>query len=108
MNTTRLTKPSLYLRGLAVLIMATVSIGPLTADPDAEREALANLITEIELLLPLVDEAQRHANENDRVRFRYDWLRQDVTRIRQGIQEHVDGPRMEPRSVPPLRGNYSR
>ena len=76
------------------------------ADPDAEREALARLIHEIGALAPLIETAESQASPDARIRFRYDWLRQDLERIRAGIQEHIDAPRAEPRSFPPLRGDY--
>lgn len=77
-----------------------------SADPDAEREALARLIHEIEALAPLIETAESQASPDTRIRFRYDWLRQDLERIRAGIQEHIDAPRTEPRTFPPLRGDY--
>ena len=76
------------------------------ADPDAEREALARLTHEIQALEPLTATAESQANPDARIRFRYDWLRQDLERIRAGIQEHIDAPRTEPRTFPPLRGDY--
>jgi len=76
------------------------------ADPDAEREALARLVHEIEALEPLIATAESQASPDARIRFRYDWLRQDLERIRTGIQEHIDAPRTEPRTFPPLRGDY--
>ncbi|MDZ7753221.1 MAG: RAQPRD family integrative conjugative element protein [Gammaproteobacteria bacterium] len=76
------------------------------ADPDAEREALARLIYEIEALEPLVATAASQSSPDVRIRFRYDWLRQDFERIRRGVQEHIDAPRNEPRTFPPLRGDY--
>ena len=80
--------------------------GTAVADPDAEREALARLIHEIEALEPVIATAESQATPDARIRFRYDWLRQDLKRIRAGIQEHIDAPRSEPRKVPPLRGDY--
>ena len=41
-----------------------------------------------------------------RVRFRYDWLRQDPERIRTGIRDHIEASRNAPRNVAPLRGDY--
>jgi len=76
------------------------------ADPDAEREALARLIHEIEALEPVIAAAESQATPDARIRFRYDWLRQDLERIRAGVQEHIDAPRNEPRKVSPLRGDY--
>ena len=57
---------------------------------------------------PLIEDAESQANPDGRIRFRYDWLRQDLVRIRAGIQEHIDAPRTEPRTFPPLRGDYRR
>ncbi len=78
------------------------------ANADAEREALARIIHELELLQPLLAEAKAAADPDARIHFRYDWLRQDLERVRQGIREHIDAPRAEPRSVAPLRGDYRR
>ena len=79
-----------------------------SADADAERAALSRIIHEIQSLEPLIVEAASQANPDARIRFQYDWLRQDLYRIRLGIQEHFDAPRSEPRSFPPLRGDYRR
>ena len=75
---------------------------------DGERAALSLIIHELQSLEPLIAEAASQANPDARIRFQYDWLRQDLTRIRLGIQEHIDVPRSEPRSFPPLRGDYRR
>lgn len=79
-----------------------------TADADGEREALARLAHEIEALAPLVTKAETQADPDARIRFRYEWLRQDLERMRTGIQAHIDAPRAEPRKVEPLRGDYRR
>ncbi|MBK1674803.1 conjugal transfer protein [Ectothiorhodospira shaposhnikovii] len=75
---------------------------------DAERAHLARLAAELAALAPLIDEAEHHANPDARIRFQYDWLRQDLERVQQGIREHLQAPRAEPRQVPPLRGDYRR
>ena len=90
----------------AVILFGCLSTSPAFADPGAERESLARLIHEIESLSPLIATAQSQASPDARIRFRYDWLRQDLGRIRRGIQDHIDAPRSEPRTVPPLRGDY--
>jgi RAQPRD family integrative conjugative element protein len=90
-----------------ILVMGLVfGLSPAMAHPDAEREALARLIHEIEALEPVIATAESQASPDARIRFRYDWLRQDLERVRTGIQEHIDAPRNEPRTVPPLRGDY--
>lgn len=94
------------------LILAALVLGlqsPLTfADADAERETLARIIHELELLQPLLAEAETAADPDVRIRFHYEWLRKDLARVHAGIQEHIDAPRSEPRVVPPLRGDYRR
>lgn len=88
------------------LVLANLFGSSAHADDDAEREALAHLVHEIEVLQTLIDRAEQAADDDARVHFRYDWLRQDLERVRSGIQEHIDAPRNEPRAVKPLRGDY--
>ncbi len=78
------------------------------ADADGEREMLARIAHEIEAIRPLIGEAESQANPDARIRFQYDWLLQDLDRIRLGLQDHIDAPRSEPRTFPPLRGDYRR
>lgn len=78
------------------------------ADADAEREALARIAHELDALDALIRKAESQAEPDARIRFRYDWLRQDLESVQQGIQDHIDAPRSEPRTFPPLRGDYRR
>ena len=87
-------------------LLAVLICGSVGADADAEREALARLIHEINALAPLLKTAESQANPDARICFRYAWLRRDLERIRAGIQEHIDALRTEPRTFPPLRGDY--
>ena len=78
------------------------------ADVDGERAALARIVHELQTMKPLIDQAASQSNPDARIRFQYGWLRQDLERIRLGIQAHIDAPRSAPRSFPPLRGDYRR
>ena len=78
------------------------------ADVDGERAALARIHHELQSIEPLLVEAASQANPDARIRFQYDWLRQDLNKIQQGLQAHIDAPRSEPRTFPPLRGDYRR
>lgn len=93
---------------LVILLGVAMAATQAIADPDGEREALARLAHEIEALAPLVAKAEAHAEPDARIRFRYEWLRQDLEQVRAGIQAHIDAPRAEPRKVEPLRGDYRR
>ena len=90
------------------LLTAALPVQFAVADADGERAALARITHELEAIEPLITEAASQANPDARIRFQYDWLRQDLYRIRIGIQEHIDTPRSEPRTFPPLRGDYRR
>lgn len=92
---------------LALLLGAGASLSamPLAGDDETEREQLARIVHEIERLEVMVASAAQTAPTGQRVRFRYDWLQNDLRLLRMGITEHTDAPR-QPRPVPPLRGDY--
>ena len=90
------------------LLTAALPVHFAIADADGEHAALARIHHELQTIEPLIAEASSQANPDARVRFQYDWLRQDLDRIRRGIEEHIDAPRSEPRTFPPLRGDYRR
>ena len=79
---------------------------PAMASRNAERQALAQLINELDALQPVIEHAQHNADQDARIRFHYDCLRTDVERIRSGIQIHLIQPRQQPRTIPPLKGDY--
>ena len=90
------------------LIIGLVVTPAAFADADAEREALATVIHELNALDSLIKRAEANAEQDSRIRFRYDWLRQDLKQIKDGVHSHIDSPRAQPRSFPPLRGDYRR
>jgi RAQPRD family integrative conjugative element protein len=96
------------LTGTLVAAALAALLPAASADADAEREALARLAHEMESLEPLVRQAESQAEPDVRIRFRYEWLRHDLARVRQGIEGHLSAPRSEPRTFPPLRGDYRR
>jgi len=74
---------------------------------DAERAILARLSNELRALEPLIREAEGNAVHGERSRFEYGWLRRDLHRIIDGINDHLYAPRVAPH-MPPLRGDYRR
>jgi RAQPRD family integrative conjugative element protein len=94
-----------YVFGLIVGLVLTPA---LQADPDAEREALANILHELSVVESLIGKAEAGADGDARVRFQYQWLRQDLDQVKAGIQSHLNAPRTQPRPFPPLRGDYRR
>ncbi len=86
-----------------------ISISPVMyADVDAEREILSNIIHELQAVELLIDKAQAQSEEDTRIRFEYRWLREDLGLIKNGIESHINAPQAQPRSFPPLRGDYRR
>lgn len=90
------------------ILSALIPIYSAIADADGEREVLARINHELQTIIPLINQAASQANPDARIQFQYDWLRQDIARIRHGIQEQIDTPRSEPRFFPPLHGDYRR
>ena len=93
---------------IMILLWCGVQSHSALADADAERGALANIVHELDALEPLVAKAGSQADPDTRIHFQYDWLRQDLARVRLGIEEHLNAPQAEPRRFPPLRGDYRR
>ena len=91
---------------LALLAAAALAAQPARAgDDESEREHLARIAHEIERLQAQVSAAAQDAPTGQRVKFRYDWLQNDLEMLREGVERHVDSAR-QPRPVPPLRGDY--
>jgi RAQPRD family integrative conjugative element protein len=99
---------SRHLWQIISFIMGLSIVPAMHADADAEREALASIIHELQAIESLIDKAQAQSNRDTRIRFQYQWLRQDLNQIKSGIQSHIDAPRAQPRTFPPLRGDYRR
>ncbi len=99
--------PSVHAACLAALLSMAAACAA-RADADAERAALARLVGEVDALEPLLQEAERQADARDRSRFAYDLLRADLEHMKEGIREHLERPRTEPRAVAPLPADYRR
>ena len=94
---------------LSTFLILGLSVTPAAfSDAVAEREALAKITHELNSLEPLIKRAEANSDQDSRIRFQYGWLRQDLKLISEGIQSHIDSPRAQPRSFPPLRGDYRR
>lgn len=94
---------------LAVLLAVLLSAGqPATAAGDAiEREQLAALVRQIDL----IDRQAKHAAHTasqQRARYHFDHarLREDLQRVRTGIQDYLTPPRAQPRDTVELSGDY--
>lgn len=74
----------------------------------AERRALLDVLAHIEHTESLIRQAQTQQNPDQRIKFRYDWLRDDLHKVGRGIRDHLNNPQSQPRVVEPLIGDYRR
>ncbi|WP_175687279.1 RAQPRD family integrative conjugative element protein [Burkholderia multivorans] len=94
---------------VASLLVAASLQSALAADNATEREQLAALTRQLEL----VDRLAEHAADvspQDRARYHFDYarLREDVKRVRTGVQDYLVPQRAQPRDPLPLAGDYTR
>ena len=90
---------------LFIFIIVGLSV-PTYAITDQERSILQRLHTELETTTNIIDEAQQAANQRDRRQVDYQRLSDDLQKIQQGILDAINAERREPRSLPPVVGDY--
>ena len=73
-----------------------------------EQQALLKVERHLADLELLIEAAEQSADPDARVQFRYDWLRRDVDKIRNGVQAHVQRPQAEKLVNAAIGGDYQR
>lgn len=97
----------------AALLLTTAGFRPAIAaessDGDAEREMLAAVTRQLELLDRLTERAAASAPQ-ERARYHFDYarLRADLQRVRTGVRDYLVPQRAQPRDPMPLAGDYTR
>ncbi len=79
---------------------------PLHASEDIERTNLAKIISEVDFLLQRVEKIKHEAAHNQRIRFHYDDLKNDLKVIRSGVSAYINADINNGRVINPLNGNY--
>ena len=95
---------------LAVLLAVLLSaMQPAIADDTPEREQLAALARQLDLIDRLAEHAA-HTAPQERTRYHFDYarLRADLMRVRAGLQDYLVPQRAQPRDPVPLAGDYVR
>ncbi|ENO80983.1 hypothetical protein B447_09863 [Thauera sp. 27] len=92
----------------AVLLAVSLSaLQPAIADDALEREQLAALTRQLNLIDHLAEHAAGTApQERARYHFDYTRLHQDIERIRAGIHDYLTPQRAQPRDPVDLLGDY--
>ena len=90
---------------LFIFIIVRLSV-PTYAITDQERSVLQRLNAELGTITNIINEAQQAANQRDRRQVDYQRLNGDLEKIQQGILDAINAERREPRSLPPVVGDY--
>ncbi len=79
---------------------------PCLADAEQMNATLARISTILSQINPLINAAEKEQNTDARVKFQFDILRADISKIQAGIAEKMHGISIQPRNVEPLSGDY--
>lgn len=90
--------------GLLVGLILHLSNG--YAASAVEQAQLERVTKQLEIALALSGRAEAGGQPPDRYRFDYPALRQDLQRIREGIQDYLSPSRAQPRALEAVRGEY--
>jgi RAQPRD family integrative conjugative element protein len=74
---------------------------------EAERQALAQLVSEMQKLERLIDQAEHNRASHSRFPLNYKALREDWRSVQMAISRHLDKPSRVPRKLPPLNADYT-
>lgn len=88
------------------ILLASLFISNVYADTELENAALSRVITVLNSLTPLIQEAERQQDKSTRVQFQYAALQADINKIKAGIAEKLQTQTIEPRMVAPVDGDY--
>lgn len=92
-----------------LVVLTSVLVGNhALADSSEELKRLQDVHAELVQLQIKLDVAEAAADPDTRIRFRYDWLRQDLAIIRHGILAQIDASISAPINRQRLRGDYRR
>lgn len=76
------------------------------ADNDQMNATLARINMILSQINPLINSAQKEQDPNARVKFQFNTLRSDISKIQSGIAEQINLVSIQPRNVMPISGDY--
>ncbi|MDR0578719.1 MAG: raqprd family integrative conjugative element protein [Candidatus Accumulibacter sp.] len=98
----------MFLSRLVLVCLPLFASAPVfAADEAPEQERLAALVRQLDLADRLAESAAQAASPG-RARYRFDYprLRDDLARVRAGIQDYLVPARAQPRDPAPLTAHY--
>ena len=88
---------------LTLLVLVSFSINAYASLEDAE---LRRLLSELKSLERIIVIAEQSADSDSRLTFDYQQLRGDLLKIQQGIEDHINQVRRDPRKLPDISADY--
>ena len=86
----------------ALLILST----PVLATPLSESNSLKRVLLELDAMSPLIEEAQRRSDRQDRMRLNYPCLITDLNLLKHGLRAAIYAVKHQPRQFQALCGDY--
>lgn len=74
----------------------------------SERKAVLTILSHLQQTDGLIQRAQAYQRPDQRIKFRYDWLRLDMHKIGRSILDHLNSPENQTRFFEPLNDDYRR
>ncbi len=78
-----------------------------TAINEIEQRELNSIISEITFIENIVFITKNSVSENQRIKFDYESLEEDLLKIKTGIIEHLKNIDRDPRRLPAVTGDYN-
>lgn len=104
---TAIASPTTVLLGLTLVSLLACPQQVLAGDQALERAQLAAAIRQLDMLERLAEHAANtQPEERSRYHFDYTRLRQDVQRVRAGINDYLTPRRAQPRDPAEIVGDY--
>ena len=91
-----------------IIILVSVAFFPLLAlaDTAIANQDLQRAINELAAAKVYIQQAREQSPANQRVVFHYAWVLSDIDKISGGIEQKFNMPRIQPRDISSLQGDY--
>jgi len=92
----------------SLILIAIIGFMPLIAHADEamSNQYLQRALNELNAAKLFVQQAKAQQSTKQRVVFHYNWILSDINKIEAGIQQKFNKPRIQPRVIKPMKGDY--
>lgn len=90
-----------------LIIASLLFTAPVYGNTPTENMDLARISHILDASYPIIEDAKKQADPNQRLKFHYEWLKEDIQSIQKGIAQKIKQDRIEPRVITPLKTKYT-